>query len=116
MHEYGLVQSILSLVDQSVRMRAGKRAVRVEVGVEGGAVEERSLRDAFDTFKVATTARDAELVVVCTPLEVWCLDCATKASVPHGHDHDLTCPTCGGPAVRVSSESEIYLKSVEIEV
>lgn len=114
MHEYGLVQSILSLVDQNVRMHAGKRAVRVEVGVEGGAVEEQFLRDAFDTFKVMTTARDAELVVACVPLEVWCHDCATKASVPH--DHDLTCPTCGGPAIRVSSESEIYLKSVEIEV
>ncbi len=116
MHEYGLVQSILSLVDQNVRMHAGKRAVRVEVGVKGGAVEEQFLRDAFDTFKVATTARDAELVVVCTPLEVWCLDCGTKASVPRGHDHGLTCRTWGGPAVRVSSESEIYLKSVEIEV
>ncbi len=116
MHEYGLVEGLLSLVDENVRMHAGKRAVRVEVGVEGGAVDEQFLRDAFDTFKVTTTARDAELLVVCKPLEVWCLGCATKASVPHGHDHDLTCPTCGGPAVRVSSESEIYLKSVEIEV
>jgi hydrogenase nickel insertion protein HypA len=114
MHEYGLVEGLLSLVDENVRMHAGKRAVRVEVGVGGGAVDEQFLRDAFDTFKVTTTARDAELVVVYTPFDVWCPDCGTKKHVALGNY--FTCPTCGGPQVRAASAREVYLKSVEIEV
>jgi hydrogenase nickel insertion protein HypA len=113
MHEYGIVQNLLSQVDEQVRDHAGKRAVRVVLAVEGGHVDERFLRDAFDTFKAETTARYAELVVTQKPLEVWCPDCGATAEVAHD---EKACPRCGGVGIRMAPTDEIFLQSVEIEV
>jgi hydrogenase nickel incorporation protein HypA/HybF len=112
-HEYGIVQEMLARVDEQVRGHAGKRAVRVVVSVDGGHVDEAFLRDAFDTFKADTTARDAELVVTTDHGELWCPACDTQTTAAHEHE---TCPRCGGARVRMTSTDEIYLQSVEIEV
>lgn len=113
MHEYGIVQDLLSHVDQHVRTHEGKRAVRVVLAIDGGHVDEEFLRDAFDMFKVETTAHDAELVVTQAPTELWCPSCGARSTVAH---KDSACPRCGGAAVLMTSTDEIYLQSVEIEV
>ena len=113
MHEYGIVQNLLSQVDEQVRSHEGKRAIRVVLAIDGGHVDERFLRDAFDMFKVQTTANDAELVVNEAPKGMWCLECGARTTVMHG---DSACPRCGGAGVQIASTDEIYLQSVEIEV
>lgn len=113
MHEYGIVQSLLSQVDDQVWSHQGRRAVRVELAIDGGHVDERFLRAAFDTFKVESTARSAELIITQAPTEVWCPSC--EARLPAA-DREPICPSCGGACVRVDLSNEIYLKSVEIEV
>ena len=113
MHEYGIIQELLSQVDEQVRGHAGKRAVRVVLSVDGGHVDEAFLRDAFDAFKAETTARDAELVVKTSQHELWCPACDTQTTAAHEHE---ACPRCGGARFRMTSSDEIYLQSVEIEV
>lgn len=113
MHEYGIVQDLLSQVDQQVRGQQGKRAVRVVLGIDGGHVDEQFLRDAFAMFKVETTACDADLIVTQAPVELWCPDCGARTTATKG---DSTCPRCGGACVLMTSSDEIYLQSVEIEV
>jgi hydrogenase nickel insertion protein HypA len=113
MHEYSIVQSLLSQVDEQVRGHEGKRAVRVVVAVDGGHVDEGFLRSAFDMFKVETTARAAELVITQRPAELWCPGCEALATVAHG---DSACPQCGGAGVEMTPTDQIYLQSVEIEV
>jgi hydrogenase nickel insertion protein HypA len=113
MHEYGIVQNLLSQVDEQVRGHKGKRAVRVVLAVDDGHVDERFLRDAFDMFKVETSAQDAELVVTQALTEVWCSNCGARATTARG---DSVCPLCGGAGVQMTSTDEIYLQSVEIEV
>lgn len=113
MHEYGIVENLLSQVDEQVRGHEGKRAVRIVLAVDGGHVDERFLRDAFDMFKVATTARDAELVVAQAPVELWCPACGARTIAADGGS---ACPHCGGAGVRITPTDEIYLQSVEIEV
>lgn len=113
MHEYGIVQSLLSQVDEQVRAHEGKRAVRVVLAVDGGHVHERFLRDAFDTFKLETTASDAELVVTQASAEVWCPTCGARSEVRYLQS---TCPSCSSATLAFGSADEIYLQSVEIEV
>lgn len=113
MHEYGIVQDLLSQVDEQVRNHQGKRAVRVVLGVDGGHVDEAFLRDAFDMFRVETTARDAELIVTRAPVDLWCPECGARTTAARG---DSACPRCGGAGVLMPSTDEIYLQSVEIEV
>jgi hydrogenase nickel incorporation protein HypA/HybF len=114
MHEYGIVRSVLSLVDENVRANDGRRAVRVLLSVSGlAAGEERLLREAFDTFKAGTLAGDADLVLEDAPVEVWCPDCGARARLAGGQDR--RCPQCGSGAVLIAP-GDIVLKSVEIEV
>jgi hydrogenase nickel insertion protein HypA len=113
MHEYGIVQSLVSQVDEQVRGHEGKRALRVVIAVDGEHVDEGFLRDAFDMLKVETTASAAELVVTHRPTELWCPDCDALERVAHG---DSACPQCGGACVEMTSADGIYLQSVEIEV
>lgn len=113
MHEYGIVQSLLSQVDKEVRDHEGKRAVRVVVAIDGGHVDEAFLRDAFDTFKSSSSACAAELVVTQAGVDVWCPACESRATVVRG---ELLCPKCANPTVRLKRTEEIFLQSVEIEV
>jgi Zn finger protein HypA/HybF involved in hydrogenase expression len=112
MHEYGMVRDLLAQVDQIVRVQAGRQAVRVVLGVTGATgPEEHLLRDAFDAFKVGTSAGQAELVLERAPFEVCCLDCGAVAMPAQGR-----CSLCGSGTVLPASGQDIYLKSVEIEV
>lgn len=113
MHEYGIVEDLLSQVDQQVRAHDGKRAVRVVVAFDGGHVDEHFLREAFDLFKVETTARDAELLVTHAPIEMWCPSCEARSTAA---PKDSACVRCGGACVEMTSTDEMYLQSVEIEV
>jgi hydrogenase nickel incorporation protein HypA/HybF len=114
-HEYGFVQNLLAAVDECVRSNGGARAVRVVVDVGGmDGHEERHLRDAFETFKVGSSAGAAELVVRHAPAEVRCLDCGTLT--PPSADHTFLCSDCGGRRARPLLGREILLTSVEIEV
>ncbi len=112
MHEYGVVQDLLSQVDAQVREHQGRRAVRVVVVVDGGHLDEGFLRDAFDAFKAETTAGGAELVVERRPVEAWCPECGARSLVAPA---DGACPRCGGAGMHTASGDEIYLQSVEIE-
>jgi len=115
MHEYGIVRSVLSVVDEQVHAHDGRRALRVLLGASGmTGAEERLLHQAFDAFKADTTARDAELVVERVPLEVCCVDCGAQASLADSHDR--RCPRCGSDAALPIRGQDIFLKSVEIEV
>jgi hydrogenase nickel insertion protein HypA len=113
MHEYGIVQDLLSRVDYQVRSHQGARAVRVVIAVDGGHLDEAFLRDAFDTFKTETTASGAELVVERKPVQGWCLECGAHSVAASEH---AVCPSCGCALVLAASGDDIYLQSVEIEV
>lgn len=115
MHEYGIVESLLSQVDVNVHAHAARRATRVVISVNGAtAADERLLRDAFETFKHGTTASQAELVLERVPLRMYCLDCEDWTAAEDGHGR--RCRRCGGGATLPADHHDVCLKSVEIEV
>lgn len=115
MHEYGIVQSLLSQVDDSVHAHAGLRAIRVVVGVNGAThADERLLREAFEVFKGGTTASQAELVLQRLPFNLYCLDCEAWAFLDDGDGR--RCPHCGSGATLPADRHDVCLNSVVIEV
>ena len=114
MHEYGIVQELLSEVDRGVRANAGKRATRVVVTVSAGGIEEEILRGAFDLAKGHTSAEGAELAVQYAPLDVPCLGCG--ALVHLADPAESSCPACGSSLWQATGRSTVTLTSIEIEV
>ena len=114
MHEYGMVESLLSAVDESVRSNGGTRAVRVVVSVGAlGGIDERLLRDAFDDHKAASSASGAELSVEYRPADTVCPKCGSAQRIIDVGDQ--TCPECGGPLFVSARNADVYLTSVELE-
>ena len=119
MHEHGIAEELVAAVDRNVNSHGGHGAVKVVVEISPGAVEEQSLRTAFELAKQDTTSSGAELVLVSVAQEAFCLNCektvllappSAPASGP------LACPVCGAVATPVFGTSGVTLKSIEIEV
>lgn len=114
MHEYGIAQELVSEIERNVRAHSGVSASRVVVAVNPGALEEESLRVAFDAVKVDTAAAHAELAVEHVALDAYCLGCASEL-----HVDDVAgfrCPECGSDLWRPVGTPAVSLESVEIEV
>lgn len=114
MHEYGIAEELVSQVDCNVRAHCGVRAARVVVEISPGALDEQSLRTAFDMASRETTAAHAELTVEFVPLEGYCLECGSALHIDEVVE--FRCPTCGSTTWRAMSPPGVALRSIEIEV
>lgn len=114
MHEQGVAQELVAVVDRVVRANAGTRASRVVVAVPPGAVEEQSFRAAFDLAKQATTAAGAELALEPVALDGYCLGCGRPVRIDD--TAHFTCPACTSGRWQASGTRSVTLASVEIEV
>jgi hydrogenase nickel incorporation protein HypA/HybF len=114
-HEHGIVQNLLSQVEENVRANAGRQAVRVWLSVGGmTAGEQHMLQEAFDTCKAGTLAHQAELVLHSAPTAAWCAECGAMTWLTAGQHQ--RCPACGSGTALPVHPQDIYLESVEIEV
>jgi len=111
-HEYSIVQALLSRVEAEARRRGATAVRRVRVGVgELAGVDPALLSTAYATFRERTICADAELDL--RPLSArWsCPRC--ELSIAKGAK--LRCPTCAGPA-RLLQGDELLLESIDLEV
>lgn len=125
MHEFGIAEELLAVVNQTVRAH-GCRHVTQVVAAVGPGVTEESLLAAFEAAKRGTPAAAAELVVERVGPEVVCLDCATRSALSPQPAGDpaagsrlsgaVTCPACGGTRALPAAVSEVAVKSIELEV
>lgn len=113
MHEQGIAEELVAAVEQTVLSYSGARATRVVVTLSPGALEEESLRAAFDIAKQETAAAAASLVLEPVALEGYCLGCGSVMSVEE--PTDFACPSCGSTDWLRSQEPDVTLSSVEIE-
>lgn len=113
MHEFSIVQSLLSMVEDYVRQEGAKfvSKIVVQVGALSG-VEPHLLKVAFETFKEGTVAERAQLVLEIEPLKIRCGDCGEESE-----KEELTavCPVCGSINTEVISGEDLLLKSLEME-
>lgn len=119
MHEHGIAEELVAQVDRNVHSHAGHGAASVVVEVSPGAVDEESLRTAFELAKQGTTSAEAELILVPVGQDAFCLNCQTTVRVAASESlfpAPIVCPVCGSSATPAFGSSGVTLKSIEIEV
>ena len=112
MHEWSIVQTLLTEVERHARAR-GARAVsrlHLRVGALAG-VEIALLETAWETFRERTCCEGAALEVECVPARWACARCETEL----GSGGLLRCGGCGG-AAQLESGDEIVLVRIEMDV
>lgn len=114
MHEFSLVQSLLTIVQDKVKENRGGKVTKilVKVGTLSGA-EPELLESAFQFLKDGTCAEEAILTVIKEKAQVKCRKCGT---IYFPKDLDLTCPNCGNWGGEVLSGESIYLERLEMEI
>lgn len=113
MHEYSIVQSLLTLCEENAKTNDIKKisAVEVKIGVLSG-VEPELLKTAFDTFKEKTICEDAEFIMHLQPLKVRCFQCEKESELKQG---EYSCPICQSTEVDVIDGEDMYLMRIVAE-
>jgi hydrogenase nickel incorporation protein HypA/HybF len=114
MHEFSIVQSLLSLVEEYAHREGAKSVSKIvlQVGTISG-VEIPLLKRAFDTFKEGTIAQEAHLEIEIENLRLRCLDCG---KVSEKEEINAICDSCGSVNTQVVGGEEMLLKSLELEI
>ena len=111
MHEYSIVQALISQVESEARRLGAKTVDRVELKIgELSGVEIDLLRSAFDTFRDRSICAAAELAIEVVPARWSCPTCRDLFEA----GARLRCPQCRRPA-RLESGDEIVLQRIEME-
>ena len=113
MHEYSLVQSLVSRVEAEARARGALAVHRVVVSVgELSGVDPDLLETAYQTFRAGTGCERAELTIRRVEAGWACPACGRRL----GRGAPLGCPECGRPAELPPGAGEILLERIEMEV
>jgi hydrogenase nickel incorporation protein HypA/HybF len=113
MHEYSLVEALITRVEQEARRRQALRvhALSVRVGELAG-VDPELFRTAYETFREGTICAGVPLTVKHVPASWSCPRCNT--SIARGAI--LRCPACDAPARLDEGSDALTLDGIEMEV
>lgn len=112
MHEYSIVQALVTQVEQQARKHKASAVHSLELRIgELSGVEVGLLKTAYDLFRAKTVCENAELRVVSVKACWACRACGAEIAT----GGPLRCPACG-EAARLVSGDEILLERLELEV
>ena len=112
MHEYSIVQALVSKVEAEARARQALRVHRLKVRVgELSGVDADLLQTAFLTFREGTVCAQASLEVQRVEVSWRCEQCGAEI----GQGEVLRCAACDAPA-RLAAGGELVLEQIEMEV
>lgn len=112
MHEFSIVQDLLSMCEKNAEENDATKITKVEVKIgKLSGVEPQLLQTAFDTFKEKTICHDAEFLIHIQPLVVKCTQCQKESTL---EKNTFACPDCEG-AVEVLDGEDMYLMRLEME-
>ncbi len=114
MHEMGIVQSMLDILEQQAQIHKARRIVKVSL--EFGAltaVLPDSIRFAFDVLSKGTVAEGAFLDVTIIPISARCIECGREHVMDR---YEPLCPACETGALQiVAGRDEMRIASMEVE-
>lgn len=113
MHELGIAQNILEIVEQSIPngQSASVKRIRVRFGPLSGIVPE-SLEFCFSALVSETAMKQAGLVMEKNPMVSLCKDCGHQFKV---EDFSFSCPECESVNLDLISGNELEIVDVELE-
>jgi hydrogenase nickel incorporation protein HypA/HybF len=113
MHEFSLMQGVLSSVDKAAAQARASRVTEVRLTIgEMAEVVPEALRFAFETLIPDTLCAGAVLLIESIEPRSRCQQCG--ASFAHDRYH-RSCPTCGSLATELIAGREMSVSSIEIE-
>jgi hydrogenase nickel incorporation protein HypA/HybF len=113
MHELGIAQSLLEIVEHEAQPYAGARVRRIWLRIgKLSTVVPDALRFAFDAVTRGGMAEGAVLEIEEVPLAIRCHACNEVCIV---EDPFMICPQCGAADVEMISGKELEIRSMEIE-
>jgi hydrogenase nickel incorporation protein HypA/HybF len=112
LHELGIAQSILNVVERVAKQNNVKKIVgiRIEAG-EFRAVVKEQLEICFKFAAKGTIAEDARLEIDLLPIFAFCESCKKEFQVKN---LDLRCITCKEFSVKVLRGQELRVLDLEI--
>lgn len=111
MHEYSIVQALISQVEDQARRHGATSVGRIELRIgELSGVEVELLRTAFEVLRERSLCAGAELAIELVPATWTCPTCALLLQT----GARLQCPECRAPA-RLTEGDEIVLQRLEME-
>lgn len=112
MHEYSIIQALLSRVEAEARARNAITVRRLSVRIgELSGIEPELLASAYEFFRERTLCGAAEMAIEVVAARWVCSACGEALA----RGAVLTCPICGAPA-RLEQGDEIVLERIEMEV
>lgn len=113
MHEYSLVEALISRVEAEARRRQALavHGLSVRIGELAG-VDPELFQTAYDTFRAGTICADAPLTLRRVPATWACPRCRTP--IPRGEV--LRCAGCGEPARLDEGSDALTLDAIDLEV
>jgi hydrogenase nickel incorporation protein HypA/HybF len=112
MHELALAESVFEIVETAARRHSAERvkAIRLEIGALS-CVEQSALRFCFDAVTRGSVAESAQLEIVTTPGQAWCMRCGEMVPLAALGD---SCPQCGSYQLQVARGDAMKVKEIEI--
>ena len=113
MHEFGIAQSLLEIVEQEALPYKGARVTRIKllIGKLSGVMPD-ALRFAFEALRIGGITEEAFLEIEEMPLRIKCSQCGKKSIL---NDPFLICPQCESKDVEIIAGRELQIINMEIE-
>ncbi len=113
MHEYSLVEALITRVEAEARRRQALavHGLAVRIGELAG-VDAELFQTAYDTFRAGTLCAAAPLRLTKVPASWTCPRC--RAAIPRGEV--LRCKACDEPARLDEGSDALTLDAIDLEV
>jgi hydrogenase nickel incorporation protein HypA/HybF len=114
MHEMGIVQSIMEILEQQAAIHQARRVTRVslEFGALTGIMP-AAIEFAFEVLSKDSIAEGAHLDITVIPMKARCFDCGQETTL---EVYQPFCPACSSGALKIiQGRDEMRIASLEIE-
>ena len=110
MHELGICDALLKMVDKAVKEEGceGVSSITVEVGMLSGVIP-HFLSDCWEAVIDGTPYAQTEMIVETLPGIARCLDCGSEFEADV---EKLVCPECGGKKLTPVTGRDLTLKEI----
>jgi hydrogenase nickel incorporation protein HypA/HybF len=112
MHEYSIVQALLTQCEEYAQANNAEKITKVVVKIgKMSGVEPYLLETAFNTFKETTVCKGAEFIMNLQPLKLKCRACNNESEM---NEPLYSCSKCESLDVEVIDGEDMFLMSLEM--